>query len=100
MDKETLSRRIIEYFKKTRKEDFEEYFINESEAYNNFLDLLSKKPFGVCMEMSEEISSMLKYSDLSNPEEKELYDECISIALDLNYYNTKFEKEKESIDIK
>lgn len=99
MDKETLSRRIIEYFKKTRKEDFEEYFISEEEAYNNFLDLLSKKPIGVCMEISEEISSMLKYSDLTNPAMKEVYDECSAIALDLNYYKVLFEKENDSIDI-
>ena len=99
MDKETLSKRIIEYFKKTREEDFEEYFISEQEAYDNFLNLLSKQPMGVCMEISEEISSMLKYEDLTNPEMKELYDECSAIALDLNYYKANFEKEKNKIEI-
>ena len=99
MDKETLSKRIVEYFKKTREEDFEEYFISENEAYDNFVDLLSKKPIGVCMEMSEEISSMLKYEDLTNNEMKELFDECSAIALDLNYYKANFEKEKSTIDL-
>lgn len=99
MDKETLSKRIVEYFKKTREEDFEEYFISENEAYDNFVDLLSKKPIGVCMEISEEISSMLKYEDLTNPEMKAIYDECSAIALDLNYYKANFEKEKSTIDL-
>ena len=99
MDKETLSKRIIEYFKKTREEDFEEYFISEQEAYDNFLNLLSKQPMGVCMEISEEISSMLKYEDLTKHEIKELFDECLAIALDLNYYKANFEKEKSTVDL-
>ena len=32
MDKETLSKRIVEYFKKTREEDFEEYFTDVIDA--------------------------------------------------------------------
>lgn len=99
MDKETLSKRIVEYFKKTREEDFEEYFISEEEAYDNFLNLLSKNPMGVCMEFGEEVSSMLKYENLTVPETKELYDECSLIALDLNYYKVNFEIENDSMNL-
>lgn len=93
--KESLSRRIVDYFKKAREGDFEVYYISEEEAYENFLELLSKKPVGVCMEMAEEISMMLNEFDLTDPKMNDLYKECSSIAYDLNRYKVQFEKDKQ-----
>jgi len=93
--KESLSRRIVEYFKKAREEDFEVYYISEEEAYEDFLELLSRKPIGVCMEMSEELTMLLKHYDLTDPKLNELYKECSSIAYDLNHYKVQFEKDKQ-----
>jgi len=93
--KESLSRRIVNYFKKAREEDFEVYYVNEEEAYDNFLSLLSEKPIGVCMEMNEEVSMILNHYDLTDPKMNELYQECSSIAYDLNHYKVNFEKERQ-----
>ena len=93
--KESLSRRIVDYFKNAREGDFEVYYISEEEAYENFLELLSKKPVGVCMEMAEEVSMMLNEFDLTDPKMNDLYKECSSIAYDLNHYKVQFEKDKQ-----
>lgn len=93
--KESLSRRIVDYFKKAREGDFEVYYVSEEEAYENFLELLSKKPVGVCMEMAEEVSMMLNEFDLTDPKMNDLYKECSSIAYDLNHYKVQFEKDKQ-----
>ena len=92
--KESLSRRIVDYFKKAREGDFEVYYISEEEAYENFLELLSKKPVGVCMEMVEELSMILNEYDLTDPKTNDLYKECSSLAYDLNFYKFQFEKDK------
>ena len=93
--KESLSRRIVDYFKKAREGDFEVYYVSEEEAYENFLELLSKKPVGVCMEMAEKVSMMLNEFDLTDPKMNDLYKECSSIAYDLNHYKVQFEKDKQ-----
>ena len=93
--KESLSRRIVDYFKKAREGDFGVYYISEEEAYENFLELLSKKPVGVCMEMAEEVSMMLNEFDLTDQKMNDLYKECSSIAYDLNHYKVQFEKDKQ-----
>ena len=98
--KESLSRRIVDYFKKAREGDFEVYYVSEEEAYENFLELLSKKPVGVCMEMAEEVSMMLNEFDLTDPKVNDLYKECTSIAYDLNHYKVQFEKDKQQESIK
>lgn len=93
--KESLSKRIVDYFKKAREGDFEVYYVSEEEAYENFLELLSKKPVGVCMEIAEEVSMMLNEFDLTDPKMNDLYKECSSIAYDLNHYKFQFEKDKQ-----
>ena len=93
--KESLSRRIVDYFKKAREGDFEVYYVSEEEAYENFLELLSKKPVGVCMEMAEEVSMMLNEFDLTDPKMNDLYKESSSIAYDLNHYKKKKKKDKQ-----
>ena len=71
------------------------YYISEEEAYEDFLELLSRKPIGVCMEMSEELTMLLKHYDLTDSKMNELYKECSSIAYDLNHYKVQFEKDKQ-----
>ncbi len=95
MTKEELSKRIVAYMKKSKEENFEEFYISEQDTYENFIDLLSRKPSGPLTEIAEEIHTLGVYCDLRNEKNKEFYDECCQLVYDLNIYANNFEKDKD-----